>query len=63
MLRLDQECDTKYYAAALCDLHYKAVNVLSRVVIGGHSTAALKTYQQTGPGGNYATTLATHNVA
>ena len=31
--------------------------------IGASSAAALQTYQQTGSGGNYAATLATHNVA
>ena len=36
---------------------------LSRVVIGAHSTAALTIYQHAGPGGKYATTLATHTVA
>ena len=45
------------------DLHYMTVQCLSRVVIGASSTAALKVYQQTGAGDNYAATLATHNVA
>ena len=54
MLRLEQKCNPKYYAAALYDLHYMTVQCLSRVVIGASSTAALRIYQQTGPGGNYA---------
>ena len=65
MLRLTQEFNPKYYmyAAALYDLHYMTVQCLSRVVIGASSAAALQTYQQTGPGGNYAATLATHDLA
>ena len=41
------------------------VRCLSRVVIKANSTAVLRIrfYQQTGPGGNYATPLATHYVA
>ena len=65
MLRLTQEFNPKYYAAALYDLHCMTVQCLLRVVIGASSAAALQTYQQTGSGtgGNYAATLATHNVA
>ena len=37
MLRLTQEFNPKYYAAALYDLHYMTVQCLSRVVIGASS--------------------------
>ena len=42
MLRLAQEFNPKYYAAALYDLHYMTVQCLSRVVIGVSSTGDLQ---------------------
>ena len=63
MLRLTQEYNPKYYAAALYDLHYMTVQCLSRVVIRTSSSAALQEYQQARAGENYAATLATHNAA
>ena len=63
MQRLDEEQNPKFYTAALYDLHYLTVKCLSRVVIGAQSTTALKDYKNTKPGGNYAATIATHNMA
>ena len=63
MQRLDEEQNEKFYTAALYDLHYLTVKCLSRVVIGAQSTTALKIYKNTMAGGNYAATIATHNMA